>query len=135
MRFNFLRMIVRALFEAFDAEAAEGNIRSNVREAIAGSTAVDSVLGHINEIALVPAKTLDKAGYKGDLVKLFGIELVKEAAQSNDRISYALENYGGYLSAVLDGVTIQEVMSTTEPLADFFKARAVKAANDFFESR
>jgi len=135
MKFNILRFIVRALVDAFDAEAAEGNIRLGLRERIVGSDALNGVIAHVNEIALVPAKTLENAGYKGELVKLFGVELIREASKSDPRIKHALANYGGYLSAVLDGLTIQEVMNTTEPLIDLFKDRALLVAKKLTEPK
>lgn len=107
----FLVLLAQSLREGGFLDAIAEAIAEKIRK----SARVNSAMGQINAVLDKIDGVVNDDNPKTYLVRRLVVAQLTEMAQRDEKLARAM-NYAEFLPAVLDGVTIDEVLSSSKPV-------------------
>lgn len=122
-------ILINAVRLAFKETEFLDYIAGAIADRIRASAAVHSAVAEINTVIDQIDDKVNDDNPKTYFLKRLVVAQLREMAAENSTIAVGLAQADTYLPAVLDGISVDEVLTASVPLKDLIAQRAYEIAN------
>lgn len=130
MLFGFKSAIVAALRDAFKENEFLDAIAGALADRIRSSAAVNSAVAEINRLIDRVDGVVNDNSPESYFARRLVMARLQRIAKQNQVVAQALTYKDTYASAVLDGITVNELLLASEPVGQLIEQKAIAIAND-----